>query len=100
MSEENEISIRKNVAFSTLRNISNVLSNKEYSFQDINVDSTHVKYYLHAPLVSSYVEHSFSAYKSSVTDDRRSFFMQMSVCCLLFTATTHGIHNYIVHEIL
>lgn len=67
--------LKKNVGLAMLKKIKNILSGELIDMKDLpeDLDINDLTYFKYAPITSVNVERSFSAYKTLLTNNRRSF---------------------------
>ncbi|XP_022173387.1 uncharacterized protein LOC111035879 isoform X2 [Myzus persicae] len=66
---------QKNVGLAMLKKIKNILNGELIDMKDLpeDLDINDLTYFKYAPITSVNVERSFSAYKTLLTNNRRSF---------------------------
>lgn len=67
--------LKKNVGLAMLKKIKNILNGELIDMKDLpeDLDINDLTYFKYAPITSVNVERSFSAYKTLLTNNRRSF---------------------------
>jgi len=67
--------LKKNIGLAMLKKIKNILKGQLIDMKDLpeNLDINDLTYFKYSPITSVIVERSFSAYKTLLTNNRRSF---------------------------
>jgi hypothetical protein len=70
--------LHRNEGYSTICKISDILSGKQATFEehDPELSSLDFTFFKYAPVTTYYVERSFSRYKTTLSDNQRSFLFE------------------------